>query len=152
MTTPAPGDPAPDFTLPDSHGTPVSLAGLRGTPFVLVFYPYAFSGVCGTEMCELRDNLDDFTGSGVTVFGVSCDPLFALRAWREQEGFGFELLSDFWPHGAAAQSYGVFRPETGIAGRGSFLVDGEGLVRWSVMSPGGKARDLGAYRAAVAAL
>jgi len=88
----------------------------------------------------------------VRVFAVSCDPMFTQRAWAEQEGFGFDLLSDFWPHGAAAAAYGVFDEAGGNALRGSFLVDADGIVRWSVVNPRGRARDLGAYRAALAAL
>ena len=118
----------------------------------LVFFPYAFSRICGAELCELRDNLEDFEAAGVRVLGVSCDPMFAQRAWAEQEGFGFALLSDFWPHGAAARAYGVFDEVAGMALRGSFLLDADGIVRWSVVNPRGQARDLGDYRAALAAL
>ena len=149
---PEPGDLAPELELPDAHGTPVSLAGMRGMPVVLVFFPFAFSGLCTGELCELRDNLEDFDAAGVRLLGISCDPQSTLRAWGEQEGFGFDLLSDFWPHGAVSRAYGVFDDATGIAGRGSFLVDADGVVRWATVNPRGKARDLGAYRAALAAL
>jgi peroxiredoxin len=125
---------------------------MRGMPVALVFFPFAFSGTCTTELCELRDNIDDFETAGVRLLGISCDARFSLRAWGEQEGFGFELLSDFWPHGAAARAYGVFDAESGLAGRGSFLIDADGIVRWSVVNPRGQARDIGAYRAALAAL
>ena len=148
----APGEPAPEITLPDGHGTPVSLAGLRGMPVALVFFPFAFSGLCSRELCELRDNLKDFEAAGVRLLGVSCDPMVALRVWGEQEGFGFDLLSDFWPHGAAAQAYGIFDQGTGVAGRGSYLIDADGIIRWTVVNPRGQARDVGAYRAALAAL
>ncbi|MCL3860676.1 peroxiredoxin [Actinotalea sp. K2] len=149
---PAPGDPAPDFTLPDTHGTPVTLSGLSGGPVAVVFFPFAFSGLCGSELCELRDNLEDFQAAGVRVLGISCDPLYSLRAWSEQESFGFDLLSDFWPHGTTARSFGVFNPEQGLAERGSFLVDAAGTVRWSVVSPRGQARQIADYRAALAGL
>ena len=152
MTSPGPGDLAPQIVLPDTHGTPVSLTALRGGPVALVFFPFAFSGTCGTELCELRDNLEDFEAAGVRLLAISCDPPFTLRAWAEREGFGFDLLSDFWPHGAAAGAYGVFDEAGGNALRGSFLVDADGIVRWSVVNPRGRARDLGAYRAALAAL
>jgi mycoredoxin-dependent peroxiredoxin len=147
-----PGDPAPDVTVPDVHGTPVSLHGLRGTPIALVFLPFAFSGVCGNEVHELRDNLEDFEQAGVRLMAISCDSVFALRAWAEREGLGFDLLSDFWPHGAAARAFGVFDEESGAPRRGSFLIDADGIVRWVLVNPPGKARDLGAYRAALAAL
>lgn len=149
---PAVGAPAPDLTLPDTHGSPVSLAQLRGTPVVLVFFPFAFSGICTGELCELRDNLGAFDDAGVRLLAVSCDPMFTLRAWSEQEGYGFDLLSDFWPHGAAARAYGVFDEATGHALRGSFLVDAAGVVRWGVVNPRGQARPLAAYREALAAL
>lgn len=149
---PGPGDVAPDLTLPDTHGTPVSLSGLRGGPVAVVFYPFAFSRTCTTELCELRDNLEDFEAAGVRLLAVSCDPVPTLRAWAEQEGFGYDLLSDFWPHGVAARAFGVFDETSGMAGRGSFLLDADGIVRWSVVNPRGVARDLEEYRAALAAL
>lgn len=149
---PRPGDPAPELLLPDTHGTPVSLIGLRGTPVVLVFFPSAFSSTCSTEAGELRDSLDEFEAVGVRLLGISCDSKQTLRAWGEQEGLGFDLLSDFWPHGAAARSYGVFDDGSGMAVRGSFLIDADGIVRWQVVNAPGHARDLGAYRAALAAL
>ncbi|SKC68816.1 peroxiredoxin [Krasilnikoviella flava] len=156
MTSTAPevrwraGDPAPDFTLPDTHGTPVHLADLRGEPVLLVFFPFAFSGICTGELCELRDNIEDFESAGVRLLAVSTDPVFTLKAWHEQEGFGFDLLSDFWPHGAVADVYGVFDPASGHALRGTFLVDADGIVRWSVVKSRGQRRDLEAYREALA--
>lgn len=149
---PRPGDPAPELQLPDTHGTPVSLVALRGTPVMLVFFPFAFSPTCRNELGELRDNIEDFEAAGVRLLAISCDPRHALRAWSEEEGFGFDLLSDFWPHGAAARSYGVFDDGAGMALRGSFLVDADGIVRWRLVNPPGEARDLGEYRAAMAAL
>ncbi len=149
---PRPGDPAPELVLPDAHGTPVSIVGLRGTPVVLVFFPFAFSGICTSELAELRDNIEDFEAAGVRLLGISCDPRHALRAWSEEEGFGFDLLSDFWPHGAAARSYGVFDDAAGMALRGSFLIDVDGIVRWRIVNAPGEARELGAYRAALAGL
>ncbi|RKS73968.1 peroxiredoxin [Motilibacter peucedani] len=146
------GDPAPAFTLEDTHGTPVSLASLRGTRVLLVFFPHAFTPVCTGEVAELDGLREALAGHGVRVLGVSCDPAPALRAFAEQQGFGFDLLSDFWPHGAAARSYGVFGEARGIAGRGSFLVDEDGLLRWSVLSSGGEPRDAAGYLAAAAAL
>jgi peroxiredoxin len=128
------------------------MVGLRGTPTVLVFFPFAFSGICTSELAELRDNIEDFEAAKVRLLGISCDPRHSLRAWSEEEGFGFDLLSDFWPHGAAARSYGVFDDAAGMALRGSFLVDGDGIVRWRIVNGPGEARELGAYRAALAGL
>jgi peroxiredoxin len=146
------GEPAPDLALTDTHGSPVRLADLRGTPALLVFVPFAFSRLCTGELCELRDHLQDFRTAGVRLLVISCDPVHALRAWAEQEGYTFDLLSDFWPHGAAASAYGVFDAERGRAVRGSVLLDADGVVRWTVVNPAGRARSLDAYRAALASL
>ncbi|WP_407344001.1 peroxiredoxin [Pengzhenrongella phosphoraccumulans] len=146
------GERAPDFVLPDTHGTPVRLADLRGTTVVVVFVPFAFTGICTGELCELRDAIGEFDAAGVRLLVVSCDPTPSQRAWAEHEGFSFDLLSDFWPHGAAAQAFGVFDTSKGRAVRGSFLIDDAGIVRWSVVNPPGRPRDLAGYRAALAAL
>ena len=146
------GEPAPDFTLQDVHGTPVTLSDLRGTPVLVVFFPFAFSGICAGEMCEIRDNLEDFETAGVRVLAISCDPVYSLRAWSEQEGYDFDLLSDFWPHGEVARAYGVFDAERGVAVRASFLVDAEGVVRERIVNPVTQARPLAWYRGAVGAL
>ena len=98
------GDLAPDFTLTDTHGSPLHLADLRGTPVALVFMPGAFTGTCTGEVCELRDNLSLFGGAGVRLLLVACDSTATLRAWGEQERTNFDLLSDIWPHGACASN------------------------------------------------
>jgi peroxiredoxin (alkyl hydroperoxide reductase subunit C) len=147
------GATAPDFTLPDHHGAPTTLSSLRGDRAALVvFYPFAFSGVCTGELTGLRDDLDSFQNDAVQLLAVSCDAVYALRAWADQDGFGFPLLSDFWPHGAVASSYGVFDGRAGRADRGTFLVDSSGVVRWSVVTEPGQARDLEEYRSAIASL
>ncbi|MFG3440720.1 peroxiredoxin [Nonomuraea sp. NPDC047897] len=148
MTHPvAVGAQAPDFELQDQHGTPMRLSGLRGRKVVLVFYPLAFSGVCQSELAALRSA--GFT-SDVQVLAVSVDSVFAQRAWADREGYTFPLLSDFWPHGQVARAYGVFDEAKGHARRGTFVIDGEGVVRWSVVSPIGQARDVAAYIEALA--
>ena len=114
------GDTAPDFSLPDQDKQVTSLAELRGAPVLVVFYPFAFSGICTGELCQLRDELDAYTGAGVQVVAVSTDPTFSLKAFREKEGFEFPLLSDFWPHGATAQAYGAFNEKAGMALRATF--------------------------------
>ncbi len=146
------GQQAPDFTLKNQHGEDVSLADLRGTPVALVFYPFAFSGICTGELCELRDNLAVFSDAGVELLAVSCDPMFALRAFAEQDGYQFSLLSDFWPHGEVAKAYGVFDEKLGCALRGTYLIDAEGVLRWKVENQIGEARELSGYREAVAEL
>ena len=147
------GQEAPDFALKDEHGQVVRLSELRGEKHVaVVFYPFAFSGICTGELCEIRDNLSVFENDDVQVLGVSTDPVFALRAWSEAEKYPFPLLSDFWPHGEVARAYGVFNETTGSAVRGTFLIDQGGVLRWSVVNGMGEARPLAAYQEAIAAL
>jgi len=151
--TPEVGDEAPDFELRDQHGTPVRLSGFRGRKNVVaVFYPFAFSGVCSSEMCALRDEFPEITRDDVELLAISVDTGFSLRTWADQQGFGFEMLSDFWPHGAVARSYGVFDENLGAATRGTFIIDKNGVVRWKVINPIPQARDIADYQKALAAL
>jgi len=146
------GQVAPDFTLVNQAGEKVTLSDFRGRKVVLVFYPFAFSPLCTSEMCNLRDRRGDFDDDTV-LLGVSVDTKYALRVFAEQEGLGFDLLSDFWPHGAVAQEYGVFLPEAGgKATRATFVIDREGVVRWAIINGPGEPRDPGDYRAALADL
>jgi mycoredoxin-dependent peroxiredoxin len=148
------GSLAPDFELADQHGTPVRLSAFRGSKnVVLVFYPLAFSGVCSGELCTLRDEFPSVAPDSDTVLlTVSVDAMWAHRAWAEQEHFEFPLLSDFWPHGSVASLYGVFDAERGIATRGTFIIDKDGVVRWKVVNPIPQARDIADYQKALAAL
>lgn len=147
------GEIAPDFELKDQHGTPVRLSGLRGTKnVVLVFYPLAFSGICGGELCELRDSFPEAERDDVEVLTVSVDSVHAHRTWSETEGYEFGLLSDFWPHGEVAKSYGVFDEERGMATRGTFVIDKKGVVRWKVLSGIPQAREIADYQKALAEL
>ncbi len=146
------GDSAPDFELTNQFGEPVRLSDFRGRNVVIVFYPFAFSGICTGELCEIRDNLALFEDAGTAVLAVSVDSKFAQRAYAEKEGYGFDLLADFWPHGAVASAYGVFDAESGMALRGTFIIDAAGIVRYVVVNPRGQARDLAEYRAALAGL
>src|SRR4051794_23131333 len=139
---PARGALAPDFSLPNQHGETVTLHSLQGRPVVLVFYPYAFSGVCSREMAELQQALGDITAAGGRLVGVSTDTIYAVRTFADQSGLEFDLLSDFWPHGAAAQAYGVFDAERGCAIRGSFVLDHEGRVHWSTVGELAAGRDI----------
>jgi peroxiredoxin len=137
------GEVAPDFALRDQHGATVSLSSYRGDKAVVVmFYPFAFSGVCTGELCAVRDQLPTFESDDVQVLAVSCDPVFALRAFADRDGLTFPLLSDFWPHGAVAQAYGVLDAERGCAVRSTFIVDAQGVLRWSVHNALPEARDL----------
>lgn len=150
---PVVGASAPDFTLTDQYGGEVSLHDVRGRKnAVVVFYPFAFSGICTGELREIRDSLEDFQHDDIQVFTISCDPMFSLRTWADAEGHFFPLLSDFWPHGEVARAYGVFNDHDGSARRGTFLVDRAGTLVWSEVKDAGQRRDFSCYRAALAAL
>jgi peroxiredoxin len=144
------GSEAPDFELQDQHGQRVRLSGFRGKHVVLVFYPFAFTGVCTGELVAIRDELAP--GDDVQVLTVSADSVYAQRVFAEQEKLDFPLLSDFWPHGAVAQAYGVFDEERGCALRGSFIIDRAGVVRWRVVNGLPDARDVDEYRKVLAGL
>ncbi|MDT7802691.1 MAG: mycoredoxin-dependent peroxiredoxin [Actinomycetota bacterium] len=147
------GSQAPDFTLNDYNKQPVQLSSFKGDkPVLLVFYPFAFSGICTGELCQLRDEFADYDNKGVQVLGVSVDTPFSLKAWAEKEGYQFPLLSDFWPHGDVARSYGVFNEQAGLAVRGTFLIDKEGVVRFAEVNAPGEARDQQGWKKAVAEL
>jgi peroxiredoxin len=146
------GDVAPEFSLPDQDKQVVSLAELRGAPVLVVFYPFAFSGRCTGELCQLRDELATYTDAGVQVVAVSTDPTFSLKAFRDQEGLQFPLLSDFWPHGATAQAYGVFNDKAGMALRGTFLVDAQGRIAFAEVNQAGDTREQSGWKDAVGRL
>lgn len=139
------GELAPDFTLQDQEKRPVTLSALRGAPVLLVFYPLAFSGTCTTEMCAIRDDWSAFEQRGARVLGISVDSTHALAAWRREQGFAHDFLSDRWPTGAVAKLYGTWNEEAGYAGRGSFLIDADGVVRATWKTVGPVPRDLHAY-------
>jgi peroxiredoxin len=149
-TMPEIGSLAPDFELPDQHGTPIRLSGQRGKKIVLVFYPLAFSNICHGELNSLRDDFVMRAAPDVQVLTVSVDSMFAHRAWADQESYTFPLLSDFWPHGQVARAYGVLDEAKGVAVRGTFIIDGEGVVRWKVVKPISAARDVSDYATALA--
>jgi peroxiredoxin len=146
------GDTAPEFSLPDQDKQVVSLAELRGAPVLVVFYPFAFSGICTGELCQLRDELSTYTDAGVKVVAISTDPSFSLKAFREKEGFDFPLLSDFWPHGTVAQAYGAFNEKAGMALRGTFLIDADGTVAFAEVNQPGDAREQSGWKDAVGQL
>lgn len=147
------GDEAPDFELPDQHGAPVKLSSFRGSKnVVVVFYPLAFSPVCSTELCGMRDEFPEVSGTDVELLTVSVDSFFTHRAWADAENFQFSLLADFWPHGAVAKQYGVFDEAKGLATRGTFIIDKDGIVRWTVVNPIPQARDIADYQKALAEL
>ena len=147
------GRPAPDFTLKDQHGQDVSLTDFRGQKnLVLVFYPFAFSRVCTGELCELRDQIADFSDERTALVAVSCDHMFSQRAFAERDGYSFPLLSDFWPHGAVSSAYGIFNEKAGCSGRATFIIDRDGVLRWMVENEIPQARDVEDYRKILADL
>lgn len=143
--SPVVGDRAPDFRTRNHHGETLTLSEVReqtDAKVLLVFYPWAFSGICTGELEALRDGHADLAAAGVRVLAVSCDAMFTLRAFAEAEGLPFDLLSDHWPHGAIAREYGVFDDEAGCALRGSFLLDRSGTITWRVLNGIGEPRDI----------
>ena len=147
------GTEAPDFTCKDQNNQDVTLSSFRGQQAVLlVFYPFAFSGICTGELCAVRDDLADFQNDDVQILAISTDAPYSLKAWSESQGFDFPLLSDFWPHGEVAKAYGAFFEPRGMAVRGTFLVDKEGVVRFAELNGPGERRDQDGWRKAVAAL
>lgn len=144
------GEVAPDFRLRDQQGKPVSLSDFRGVKnVVVVFFPFAFSGICTGELREIRDDLGAFESGDVQVLAVSCDHMFTQRAWSDAHGYFFPVLSDYWPHGGAAQAYGVFDDRGGFAERGTFLIDRDGIVAWSLVNGSSEKRDFNGYRDAL---
>ena len=144
------GEVAPDFSLRDQQGKMASLSDFRGSKnVVVVFYPFAFSGICTGELCEIRDNLGAFESDAVQVLTISCDHMFTQRAWSDAQGYFFPVLSDYWPHGGTARAYGVFDESGGFSKRGTFLIDSDGVVRWALVNGRSERRDFGGYRSAL---
>lgn len=131
------GAPAPDFTLKSTPDQPVSLRELRGKPVVLLFYPADWSPVCGDEMALFNELLPDFRQHGAELLGISVDGVWCHFAFSHDRGLHFPLLSDFEPKGAVARAYGAYRERDGYAERALFLIDGDGIIRWSYCSPVG---------------
>ncbi|CAN5573899.1 peroxiredoxin [soil metagenome] len=135
--------PAPDFTLRDQYGVEHTLSAATADKHaLLVFYPFAFSGICTGELLDIQLNIDRFVNERVQVYGISCDASPALKSWAAIEGYRFPLLSDFWPHGVVAREYGIFMEGSGMAVRGTFLVDPSMTVRWSLIHGPGESRDI----------
>jgi len=147
------GQAAPDFELKNQYGELVKLSSFKGEKNVVVlFIPFAFTGTCTGELCAIRDDLAAFQNDNVQVLAISCDSPFTQKIFAEQEGYKFPVLADFWPHGAAAQAYGIFNADLGCALRGTFIIDKAGIIRWSVVIGLGDARNNGDYKSAIAAL
>jgi peroxiredoxin len=147
------GTPAPGFALKDQNNQVVSLADFHGRKAVLlVFYPFTFTGTCQGELTAIQDSLPDFQNEAVQVLAVSVDSVYSHKVWAVEEKFDFPLLADFWPHGAVAQAYEVFNQAGGMAHRGTFLIDRDGVIRFAEEVGPGESRDQKTWRAALAAL
>jgi glutaredoxin-dependent peroxiredoxin len=150
------GTKAPDFTLMDQDRNPVTLsATLQHGPVVLAFFPAAFSSVCQTEMCTFRDAAAELSAASAQVFGVSTDTFFALKAWADQQRFGFPLLSDY--NKDVIRAYGVVHPDMiglkDISKRAVFVIDRQGMVRHrEVLDDARQEPDYDQVRAALARL
>lgn len=147
------GEVAPDFTLPNQHGEPIALSSYRGHKnVVLIFFPWAFSGICTGELCEISERITSLDNDETVTLAVSCDAKFSLRIFAEREGYTFNLLSDHWPHGGVTQAYDVFNDEAGCGNRGTFIIDKAGVVRYGIMQGIGDARDPREYEKVLASL
>jgi peroxiredoxin len=147
------GQAAPDFELKAHDGETVRLSEFRGERAVaLVFYPFAFTGVCEGELCALEGDVGAFEDAEVQVLAVSCDSRHAQKRWAEEMGYPFPLLSDFWPHGAVARAYGVFNEAVGCANRATVVIDRDGAVVDAFTTDLGTPRDPGRYAEALAKL
>lgn len=133
------GSKAPDFKLTDAQRSAVSLSGLLkdGKHIVLAFYPAAWSGVCGDELTLFQESLDELERLNARVVGISVDNFWSNAAFAENRGITFPLLSDFHPKGAVAEKYGVMRDD-GVTERALFVIDRDGTIRYSYVSPIGE--------------
>jgi peroxiredoxin len=131
----AAGTPAPNFSLPSTPDQRVSLTDFRGQPVVLAFYPADWSPVCGDQMALYNEMLDAFRQQGAQLLGISVDGVWCHAAFASDRKLHFPLLADFEPKGAVARQYGVYRESDGLAERALFVIDAEGVVHWSFLSP-----------------
>jgi mycoredoxin-dependent peroxiredoxin len=132
---------APGFDLEVTKSERVALSDFIGRSNVLlVFHPFAFTPVCEEEALDLQENLESFRNAQTEIVFVSCDPSAARQAWKKQLGVEYTFASDFWPHGAAAKAYGVFNEAKGAPYRGTFLIDKEGTIVWSLVKESGERR------------
>lgn len=147
------GVEAPDFTLRDQNNEVVTLSSFRGSKAVLlVFYPWAFTSICTGELGQIRDRIDEFANDAVQVLTLSIDSSFVHKIFSQRDELNYPLLADFWPHGAVAQAYGVFNSDAGVSNRGTFLIDQDGVIRFSEAKEIGVGRDPQRWLDEIAAL
>ncbi|MDB4908277.1 MAG: alkyl hydroperoxide reductase/Thiol specific antioxidant/Mal allergen [Gemmatimonadetes bacterium] len=141
MTPPQPGQPAPDFTLASTSGEKVTLSQYRGRPVLLAFFPLAFTSTCTAELCEMRDDWDRFTGQDIVVHPISVDSVDTLREFKSKHGMHAEMLSDFKRE--VSRLYDVLIEERFFSNRAYFLIDREGIIRWTHVEthPGQRRQD-----------
>ncbi|MFN2451296.1 MAG: redoxin domain-containing protein [Candidatus Dormibacteria bacterium] len=145
------GAPAPEFTLKDETGTPVSLSDFRGRRVVLVFYPMAFSPTCTRELRDLTATAARYQAENAEVVGVSVDSHWTLAAYKRAEGLSARLLADFHPKGEVARLYDAYFEPAGFANRSTVVIDGAGTVAHIVSNGPGEARNADEYLRALAA-
>lgn len=144
------GTSAPSFELVNQNREPVSLDDLRGSPSVIVFIPFAFTRTCESELCQIRDEHSLFEDAGARVVVITCNTLHANRAWAEQQGFAFDILSDWWPHGEVSRRYETFDETHGYAERTTYFLDPDCVITQVTRSDQlGEARDFASYRSAL---
>jgi mycoredoxin-dependent peroxiredoxin len=144
------GTAAPDFTLLNQDREPVALDDLKGAQSVIVFIPFAFTRTCEGELCQIRDEYSLFNEAEARVVAITCNTLHANKVWSEQQGFQFDILSDFWPHGMVSRKYETFNEAYGYAERTTYFLDEEGVITGVTRSDQlGEARDFDDYRTAL---
>jgi peroxiredoxin len=131
------GTPAPDFSLQSTPDQAVRLSELRGQPVILAFYPADWSPVCGDQMALYNEMLPEFARYGAELIGISVDGIWCHLAFEHDRNLHFPLLADFEPKGAVAKTYGAYRAHDGTCARALFVIDADGVIRWSHVSPVG---------------
>jgi peroxiredoxin len=129
------GTPAPDFRLQSAPNQSLSLSDLRGAPVILVFYPADWSPVCGDQVVLYNELLPEFGRYKAELIGISVDGVWCHQAFSKDRKLRFPLLADFEPKGEVARLYGVYRQSEGVSERALFVIDGEGTISWSYVSP-----------------
>jgi peroxiredoxin len=147
---PQPGDKAPDFSLRASDKSLVKLSEQRGKNVVLLFFPFAFTGVCTKELCQMRDSLADYERLDAQILAISVDSPFTLERWKQEQGFNFPLLSDF--NKGVSKKYDTLYKEfafglKGVSKRSAFVIDRQGIVRYAeVLENAGEIPDFDAVK------
>jgi peroxiredoxin len=129
------GTSAPDFSLRSTNDDTLNLRDLRGKPVILAFYPADWSPVCGDQMGLYNEILPEFQRLGAELLGISVDSAWCHLAFVDDRHLRFPLLADFEPKGEVARRYGVYRTQDGTSERALFVIDGDGVIRWSYVSP-----------------